>query len=513
MRLLVLLLFACGDDAATVDAGGGSDAGTDAGFEGRTFYLATTGSDGGDGSESAPFLTFERALGELEAGDTLVVRDGVYPAPERIAYDCESARCDGAPCASGSPGAPITIRAENERRAELAQTDVPAISVSGCSHIAFEGFWVHQADVTTTNGSNPIVSIDRSEHIELRKLLVSSPNRYMNSHAIRISDAQHALVEDCEVYDYHRSGIALYRTEHAVIRRNYVNSRETPNLMDGYMCCDLLQGDYGIWVGGSYAALVENNVVEHNSRAFLVTAAVDGVEDFGPNASKGHRFIGNVAIAGERGIDVTSNCDSVVPCPPARISSDIEIVHMAAIGFVESFYANAIPRLVYRNVTSIDASNRDFLIRETDTNASLEGSFAAVNALDFGSGTGSGWEIVDQGSATVASTNSFGNETDVVAGAESFVSPPGTLDPALGGCAIAIPPGSPMRGAGSRGADIGASILFRTIDGVETTEPLWDPATGAFACGAIVPGGPNDPAMHAETCSNVHERVGVAACR
>lgn len=513
MRWLVLLLFACGDDATVADAGGENDAGADAGFEGREFYLATTGSDDGDGSESAPFLTFARAIGELTAGDTLIVRDGVYAAPERLAYDCETARCNGAVCESGLPGAPITIRAENERRAEIAQTDVPAISVTGCSHVSIEGFWVHQTDGTTMNGSNPIVSLDRSEHIAIRRLLVSNPNRYMNSHSIRISDVRHPLVEECEIYDYHRSGIAIYRTEHAVLRRNYVNSRETPNLMDGYACCDLLQGDYGIWVGGSYAALVENNVAEHNSRAYLVTAEVEGVEDFGPNASKGHRFVGNVAIAGERGIDVTSNCESIVPCPIARVSSDIEIAHMAAIGFAESFYANAIPRLVYRNVTSIDASNRDFLIRETDTNASLTGSFAAVNVLDFGTGTGSGWEILDQGSAVVSNTNSFGNETDVVAGAESFVTAPGTIDPALGGCVVAIPPGSPMRGAGSRGADIGANILLRTIDGIETTEPLWDPETGVFACGAIVPGGPNDPAMHAETCSNVHERVGISACR
>jgi hypothetical protein len=512
MRALLLVLAACGDDAVSPDAGTRADSGTDAGLEGRTFYMALDGDDTNDGSAAAPFLTFAHSIGALAPGDTLLVRDGDYTG-DRIYYDCVSAtRCDGSPCPTGTPGAPITVRAEHERAVEIGTTDLTPIAVVGCSYVSIEGFYVHQSDAMTKPGSAPVVSIERADHVAIRRLLVAAPNRYLNSHAIRVTDSRHPLIEECEVYDYHRSGIALYRTEHAVLRRNYVNSRDVPNLEMGFNCCDATRGDYGFWIGAAFATLAENNIAERNSRAFLVTALVDGVEAFGPNASKGHRFIGNVALVAERGIDVTSNCESADPCPIENVSSDVEIVDMAVIATTESFYGNSVPRLVLRNVTSIDASNLDFWIRRGETNLAVVPTLAALDALDVGGGSGDGWHVEGQGDATVTRSNSFGNAADIVSGMESFTAH-AAIDPMLGGCRIAIPPASPMRGAGSRGGDIGANVLFRTVDGFRTSEPLWDDATDAFACGAIVAGGPNDPAMHDETCSNVHERLGVAACR
>jgi hypothetical protein len=62
-----------------------------------------------------------------------------------------------------------------------------------------------------------------------------------------------------------------------------------------------------------------------------------------------------------------------------------------------------------------------------------------------------------------------------------------------------------MKGAGESGADIGANIVYRYEDGVLTRSPLWDPATGAFPCGAIVPGINDGP----RACRNLHERLNV----
>ncbi len=66
-----------------------------------------------------------------------------------------------------------------------------------------------------------------------------------------------------------------------------------------------------------------------------------------------------------------------------------------------------------------------------------------------------------------------------------------------------------MSGAGSDGSDIGANIIYRYKDGVLTNALLWDVDTGAFPCGAIVPG-INDVG---EVCSSVHSRLGIGdAC-
>jgi hypothetical protein len=62
-----------------------------------------------------------------------------------------------------------------------------------------------------------------------------------------------------------------------------------------------------------------------------------------------------------------------------------------------------------------------------------------------------------------------------------------------------------MKRAGKDGRDIGANIVYRYEDGVLTGTPLWDRDTGAFPCGAVVPG-VNDGAR---ACSNLHTRLNV----
>jgi hypothetical protein len=62
-----------------------------------------------------------------------------------------------------------------------------------------------------------------------------------------------------------------------------------------------------------------------------------------------------------------------------------------------------------------------------------------------------------------------------------------------------------MKGAGKGGADIGANVLTRYEGGEPTQKPLWDPASGRFPCGAVVP----DINDGAKRCANLHERLNV----
>ena len=76
-----------------------------------------------------------------------------------------------------------------------------------------------------------------------------------------------------------------------------------------------------------------------------------------------------------------------------------------------------------------------------------------------------------------------------------------------GQCLIQVPDGSALKRAGNGAHDIGATIVRRYHDGKLTREPLWDPATGAFPCGAVVAGINDGPIR----CTNVHERLNVNA--
>ena len=53
--------------------------------------------------------------------------------------------------------------------------------------------------------------------------------------------------------------------------------------------------------------------------------------------------------------------------------------------------------------------------------------------------------------------------------------------------------------------NIGANIVYRYENGALTSTPLWDPQTGAFPCGAIVPG-INDGERR---CATLHRRLNV----
>lgn len=82
-----------------------------------------------------------------------------------------------------------------------------------------------------------------------------------------------------------------------------------------------------------------------------------------------------------------------------------------------------------------------------------------------------------------------------------------TSTPTFGSCYLWVPAGSPLKGAGLGGADIGATILYKYIDGVLTNEPVWNTTTGVFyGCRSTVAGINDSPG---DSCNNVHERLHV----
>lgn len=69
----------------------------------ETFYVSNSGNDGNSGTASQPFLTIQRCAEWVQAGDTCLVRAGVYD--ERVT-----------PPVGGAPGNPITFKAEGSVR-------------------------------------------------------------------------------------------------------------------------------------------------------------------------------------------------------------------------------------------------------------------------------------------------------------------------------------------------------------------------------------------------------------
>ena len=77
-----------------------------------TYYVATTGNDSAAGTEEAlPFRTIQRAASLMRAGDTCLIRGGIYRETVTLAH-------------SGSTGAPIIFEAYQNERVIISGADI-----------------------------------------------------------------------------------------------------------------------------------------------------------------------------------------------------------------------------------------------------------------------------------------------------------------------------------------------------------------------------------------------------
>jgi hypothetical protein len=136
------------------------------GLAAATFYVATDGSDSNPGSASAPFRTLQQAANAAFAGDTVIVRDGSY-GHENAVTGGDSSDNESSPVVlynSGTPGAPITIRAENQWGAVLDCELLcdSYINLYNASYIVIQDF------VITRGFKEGIHSNDSAHHITLQ---------------------------------------------------------------------------------------------------------------------------------------------------------------------------------------------------------------------------------------------------------------------------------------------------------------------------------------------------------
>ncbi len=109
-----------------------------ANYFGHTYYVAANGSDLNPGSSTRPFVTLQHAANLVKAGDTVIVRDGIYSAASADELVVITR--------SGTAEAPIIFKAEHKWGAELDgrnNTIATAVKFEGCSYVRFEGFDIH----------------------------------------------------------------------------------------------------------------------------------------------------------------------------------------------------------------------------------------------------------------------------------------------------------------------------------------------------------------------------------
>jgi hypothetical protein len=131
-----------------------------------SYYVAAGGNDAGSGSSDAPFRTLARGVRAAIAGDTVVVRSGVY-GHEAAATGGDDDTGQHSPVVlsnSGSPGAWITIKADHKWGAVLDCEMIcdAYIDLRNASYVAIQDF------VITRGYKEGIHSNDAAHHIAIK---------------------------------------------------------------------------------------------------------------------------------------------------------------------------------------------------------------------------------------------------------------------------------------------------------------------------------------------------------
>jgi hypothetical protein len=491
------------------------------GFEAApAYYISPTGSDAGPGTKAQPFRSFPHALSQLAPGDTLIVLDGNYASSAGTGYlavDCAqgATACKGQPCENGEPGRPITVRAEHERQATLrseSRSSSAPIQVTSCSGWLIEGLTaiVEDNPAGDPSAGSPVFAFQSSD-LWLRRLLVSGHNRYLNSHPVAILESNSVVVEESEIYDFASSGVSVWLSNDVVLRRNYINPRGAMDVPGGWDS-GYAWANNGISFAHSARGIAENNVLEGDfARGIAIDAGLGGI-----GASDDHVIAGNLvrlaANSRDAGLFVRSFCNGVSPCDDdALVVSRSRIVDNVIVGNgIRALWARGAQDLLVRNLSAHDS---EVTIDRASDNAGLVRSTAMVSNV-LVTGSGGGISVQDQSAWTVEYSNAFVDGSPFVPAQGGNFTTITTLDPVLGDCLAMIPRTSTMYRVGAGGADIGATIVDRYLNGVLTNEPLWASGTGMFPCGAVVQGYNDVATFPGAVCATTHERfhVGPGGC-
>lgn len=468
-----------------------------------TYYISPNGSNSAPGTSAAPWKTFPFALSKLNPGDTLIVKDGTYTRQQHgngtviIPVFCQSG------VNSGTASAPITVRAENERVPLLKGDGIGGLlHVYQCSYWNFEGLRGMSAD----SKSDPHVGnflVYEGDHISFRRNLLSHSNRWRNQAMITYNHSDYGLIEENEIYSYHRHGFTLSASSNAVIRRNYANSRGYPSLgalipsgeKPGYS--DRADSMMVVYPGSNN--ILENNISEGNGTSFDVQAAGwHGV------LTKDNKWCGNISLNDAFGAVFVSRPPGGIKYMPQNNYLEN---HITIDPIYNGTYLRANKNTLCRNCTTfggVAGFNSDKPPNEGDGAPTIY----YENSLAVGAGGSYGFSFNDQSDFGVKNSNAYGYSRNYSPSSHSGYNNTMSVDPQLGSCKVFIPDSSPMKGAGANGDDIGGSVLCRYENCTLTDQQLWDWASGSFPCGAIIPGVNDVPG---KSCFDVHKRLNVNA--
>ena len=406
---------------------------------GLEYFLAPNGSDLADGKTAATaWASFDHAWTVLAPGDALTLVDGVY----RQAINQPP---------SGLPGKPITVRAEHDGGAVIDGEDVrEACSLNGASEqqrltdVVLEGVYC-RSPIDTTSGGETAVLLYHADRIAVRRV----SGYAIHDGVFGVYDSHDVLLEDVAAYGGGDDAFAVGYSTGVVLRRGYARWRTGPNADEALFV-----------VGDSTDTLVENCIAVASPDATASLTAFIEMSDAMP--ANDNRFLGNVSRGPANGFVIGAGTDIR--------AAGTHVGDLASIGSGLGFFQRNDAALVAEHLTLVGDGVR-FEV-SPNVGAALPTELQLTLASSVLSSGSTGLEI--SSSPLVTRVDHHDNVFDRIATPYGDAAMPGANEPqrAIAWNTATYGDGAYlMRPADAAGA--GAEVLYRTIDGVRTTTPLW----------------------------------------
>lgn len=200
---LAALAFACVAQVATAQRAAAA-----------TYYISPTGNDNSNGtSAGTAWQTFERAWGELQPGDTLLLMDGTYTKATTGLVQPN--------VRNGQLGKPITIKALNDGQAVIdgQGANYPVRLGDNWGPNGVIGEWFVVEGIVARNGGLGAIRIEKGNHNVVRRVSAYNASTDDNSLVLAINWGSDNLVEDCVVAGTGRYMINVFTSNNNTVRR------------------------------------------------------------------------------------------------------------------------------------------------------------------------------------------------------------------------------------------------------------------------------------------------------
>lgn len=314
--------------------------------EENNYYVSTTGNDGNPGTLAQPFLTWNHGIMQLNAGDTLFVRAGVYAVTGAVSISANPNE--------GTAANPIVVMGY-PGDATRPIIDGSLLNNTSLLRIENKYYWtVKNIEIRESHDTDGVysnfcgINLYRSNQVRIENVLVHD----IDGQGIRIQDCDTIYIRDCDSYNnydpYNNGGKAdgfqINSTPPTVSLVYFDNCRAWNNSDDGW---DFLDNTRGVidscwaWANG-----YDTDGSGQGFKAGLQT---------GPPPDSAYIFTNNIAVYNSHG-GMRANCNGQVYFIDSRWYNNICAFNL--VGFNTS---NQIGANMYTNVwrNNISYGNTD----------------------------------------------------------------------------------------------------------------------------------------------------------